>query len=193
MDNKTKDMPFDVDTTTTDIMDLVDDTDGIVDIPLDVINTESVNEADSIIYHLIREKYGKDYLTLHPDLKKYVDVETEGLRNLIKMRKSNETLHDILIRAIGGNSNNASLYMALSRMQGANLSIQKQIDEKMDSIRKLIKNYQAELDLDLDREDDDEEPGDETDITITRGTRDFIRQIKQEEANKQLQMDELLK
>lgn len=83
--------------------------------------------------------------------------------------------------------------MALSRMQGANLSIQKQIDEKMDSIRKLIKNYQAELDLDLDREDDDEEPGDETDITITRGTRDFIRQIKQEEANKQLQMDELLK
>lgn len=159
-----------------DINGLIDDTDGVVDIPLDIIDVESKNEANSIIQYLVNDK-GAGLFEAHPDLKKYIDIEMEGLRTLIKMKRSNEAIHDVLIGAIGSNARNASLYRALTGMQSTILSIQKQMDDKVDNIKKLIKNYQMELELEFD--DEDEESGDEqTDTMITRGTRDFIKQMK---------------
>lgn len=163
--------------TEMNINELIDDTDGVVDIPLDVIDTESKNESMSIIHNLISDKYDAKFLDEHPDLKKNIEVEKEGLRKLLKMAKSNETLHDVLVGAIGANANNASLYASLAKMQTTILSIQKQIDEKVENIKKLLKNYQIELNFDMPNEISPME-----DMTnVTRGTKDFIKMMQQEE------------
>lgn len=186
-DNYTKDINND----DFDLSSVIDDTEEIIDIPLDNINEEARKDSMSIIHYLIDEKYTKEFLDEHPDLKKNVEMEKEGLRNLIKMKKSNEVVHDILMKAIGKKADNASLYMSLSRMEATNLSIQKQIDEKIEAMKKLLKNYQAELNFDLEQAAE-ENPIEDDNVTVVRGTRDFIKQMKKVEDTKQLSFDNLM-
>ena len=53
-----------------DLSSVIDDTEEIIDIPLDNINEESRNDSMSIIHYLIDEKYSKEFLNEHSDLKK---------------------------------------------------------------------------------------------------------------------------
>ena len=172
-----------------DLSSVIDDTEEIIDIPLDNINEESRNDSMSIIHYLIDEKYSKEFLNEHSDLKKNVELEKDALRNLLKLKKSNEVIHDVLLKSIGKKSDNASLYMALTRMQATQLSIQKQIDEKIEEMKKLLKNYQNELNFEMERVDEQEQS--DNNVTVVRGTRDFIKQMKNSEENKQLSFDNL--
>lgn len=173
-----------------DLSSVIDDTEEIIDIPLDNISEEAKNDSMSIIHYLINEKYSKEFLDEHPDLKKNVELEKDGLRNLLKMKKSNEVVHDILMKAIGKKSDNASLYMSLSKIDSTNLSIQKQIDEKVESMKKLLKNYQSELTFE-NEEMEEMSPTDEN-VTVVRGTRDFIKQMKNTTEGQQLSFDHLM-
>lgn len=160
-----------------DTSSLVDDTEGIVDIPMDVIKVDAENESRDIVSTLLAQKYSIEFLKEHPDFKKSMDVAKESLRTLLKMKKSNEAVHDVLIDAIGAHSDNASLYAALSRMQSTILTIQKQIDDKVNEIKKLFTEYQ--LELNFGDENETEESSQES-SNITRGTKDFIKQMQDE-------------
>ena len=74
-------------------------------------------------------------------------------------------------------------------MQATQLSIQKQIDEKIEEMKKLLKNYQNELNFEMERVDEQEQS--DSNVTVVRGTRDFIKQMKNSEENKQLSFDNL--
>lgn len=160
---------------------LVDDTEGVIDIPLDIIRTESDNESKSIMHNLINSKFSTEFLEEHPDLKKQVEIEKGALKRLLHMMKTNEQLHDILIGAIGANFSNASLYMSLTKLEATQLSVQKQIDEKIVAIKTLFKNYQYELDLHVEQQKHEGEEGEVENIEIARGTKSFISSLREQE------------
>ena len=64
---------------------------------------------------------------------------------LIKMRKSDERTHDILLKSIAKNSSNASLYRALTEIQKTTLSITKQMNDIINGLNGLLKNYKLEI------------------------------------------------
>lgn len=171
-----EDMPFDVDGV------------QLVDINLDNINQSAQDEAVNIIDNLSRFYYDEDFMKSHPSFKKRVDTDLESLRVLFKMRKSDEEAHDLLIKAIAGNSGNASLYKSLSDIQKTIISITSKINDIIEGLNNMMKGYQLELNFDQncdEKIDDDLEDGDIANDTSThRGAKDFINQmnkiIKQE-------------
>ena len=56
-------------------------------------------------------------------------------------------------------------------------------------MKKLLKNYQNELNFEMERVDEQEQS--DNNVTVVRGTRDFIKQMKNSEENKQLSFDNL--
>ena len=93
------------------------------------------------------------------------------------MRKSDERVHDLCLRSIGMNTNNASLYAALARIQSSMLNIQKQMDETVRNINSLLKNVQLELNFDNQPQ---QQNVDKTNTTATRGSKDFIEMMNDE-------------
>ena len=98
--------------------------DGVIDgenmiepIDMDEISDDAEKNAKEVVDNLSKFFYDEEFMRNNPKLKKRVDEELEALRVLIKMRKADEVTHDILIKAISGNSGNASLYRSLSDMQ----------------------------------------------------------------------------
>jgi hypothetical protein len=122
----------------------------------------------------------------NPRLKERLDIELESLRVLIKMRKSDEITHDLCLRSIGLNTNNASLYKSLTSIQSSMLSIQKQMDETIKNINALLKNVQLELNFDAKNEEEITQISPQTNQNTTRGTKSFIemmnKSIEQEKA-----------
>lgn len=159
------------------------DPEGIaVDIDINDID----NKANDIAFALcknLREVYFDDnFMKLNPRIKERLDAEIESIRVLIKMRKSDEQIHDLCVRAIGQNSNNASLYAALARIQTSLLNIQKQLDDTVKNINELLKNTQ--LELNFDNEDaETEEQHTTTPLGHSRGSKGFIEQMKAELEN----------
>lgn len=158
-----------------DITKIVDDSEEIVNIPLADIDNDAKADAHSIVDKLLNGQYNEEFLTEHPDLKTKVDIEREGLRTLIKMRKSNEQLHDVCIGAISKHSENASLYTSAAKLQSTILSIQDQMDKKVAAIQELFKNYQLSLEF-PDDENVPEAPS--TNVDITRGTKEYIKNLR---------------
>lgn len=95
------------------------DIDGLelIEIDIEDINESAKQDAIDLIQNLSRFYYDEDFMKRNPQFKKRVDNDLESLRILFKMRKTDEEAHDILIKAIQGNSSNASLYKSLSEMQ----------------------------------------------------------------------------
>ena len=90
------------------------------------------------------------------------------------MRKSDEVTHDILVRSIGQNPGNASLYRSLSEVQKTMLSIQTKIDDTIKSLNTFMKGYQMEINFTPQK---NEEDVDEVNLT-TKGTKSFIENLK---------------
>jgi hypothetical protein len=119
----------------------------------------------------------------NPSLKKRIDSELESLRILIKMRKSDERTHDILLGAIAKNSSNASLYRALTETQKTILSITTKINDIVNALNGLLKNYQLEIqwkDETITTEESEEDSIEEV-KDIHKGTKAFIEQMNEEE------------
>jgi hypothetical protein len=112
----------------------------------------------------------------NPQFKKRVENDIESLRVLIKMRKTDEEAHDILIKAIAGNSSNASLYRSLSEMQKTIISITTKINEIVVGLNNMMKGYQLELNFEEENKSEESQP--DMSNKTTRGTKEFIEQMK---------------
>ena len=159
------------------------DAEEIVNIDIDGIDDNSIIDARAMVENLSKFYYDEEFMKANPSLKKRIDSELESLRILIKMRKSDEKTHDILLKAIAKNSSNASLYRALTEVQKATLSITKQINDIVNGLNGLLKNYQLEIqwkDETAESKDDNEEDVEEI-KDIHKGTKAFIEQMNQDE------------
>lgn len=165
-----------------DIEDLFVDPEGIVE---DINITEIEEQAKSASFALcrnLREVYfDEEFMKKNPRFKERLDVELESLRVLVKMRKSDEIAHDLCLRSIGMNTNNASLYKALSGIQSSMLSIQRQMDDTVKNINNLLKNVQLELNFDNNQQNNTQGQQEiPLDSNTTRGSKKFIEMMNKE-------------
>lgn len=148
------------------------DTESVVDFNLDGIDKESEFEATELIHNLSKFYYNEEFMSANPTFKKRVDSDLESLRILIKMRKADEVAHDNLLKAIAGNSSNASLYRSLTEMQKTIISITTKMGEIITGLNNLMKGFQLEINF-------QEEPTEE--ITSSkdthRGSKEFINMM----------------
>ena len=102
--------------------------------------------------------YGNEqFMAEHPEYKKRLDLELESIRVLLKMRRSSERAHDILVKQIGAKPGNARMYKALKDLQKSLLDIQTKLDETVRTVNNLLKNYQLELPFDKEENLEDGE------------------------------------
>ena len=175
--------------------DLQPDVDGLqlVDIDLESINESAKTDAVSLIDNLSKLYYDEDFMKRNPTFKKRVDTDLESLRILFKMRKTDEETHDILIKrklvyflcyvkAIAGNSGNASLYKSLTELQKTIISITTKICDIIDGLNNLMKGYQIELMNNSEDDEVEDDPDEDFDPTSTcRGTKFFREQMNKME------------
>lgn len=163
----------------------------IVFIDTDNIASESKCDAYNMVEDLVVVYGDKKFMEEHPDYKKRLDIELENLRTLIKMKKSDEIVHDILVKSIGKNTTNASLYTALNKIQTGMLSIQKQMDETIKTLNNLLKNYQFELPLNQEEQEEKEQEEQEKKSLVSRGNKEFImKQLREKEEKQQTELFE---
>jgi hypothetical protein len=161
----------------------------LIEIDLDGIDKESQDSARDLVENLSRFYYDEEFLANNPTFKKRVDTDLESLRVLIKMRKTDEVAHDVLIKAIQGNSGNASLYRAMTEIQKTILSITTKMNEVITSLNNMMKGYQLELNFEKEEEETNEAMNNPLEgSSINRGAKDFIRRM--EEAQEQLLFEE---
>lgn len=158
----------------------IDGMEDVYTIDLDNIDIDAGIMATGKINNLLRLYNDKDFIENNPEFKKRVDNEIDTLRRLIKMAKTNEVIHDNLAKAISHNPNNASLYMALARLQSNIMSIQTQISQTMNEFTKLCKSYQTEMNFET-KHTSEESIGTTNDGgTVTRGRKAFIENMNNE-------------
>lgn len=168
-----------------DLFESGDNIDGfeVVNIPIEDIGIEAQDKAKSLIEDLTNFYYDEEFLKKNPNFRKRVDNDMESLRMLIKMRAADEVTHDVLIKAIAGNSGNASLYRALTTVQSTILQITTKIEAIVNNLATMIKNYQLELSFKQEQTElSEEQPETSLDSNITsRGSKSFIEQMQRAE------------
>lgn len=166
--------------TDQDIQNIVDPNNGIdvIDIPLDTIADEAESMAISLVDNLSTFYYNETFMKEHPNFKKHIETDIDSLRMLLKMRKSDEVTHDILVRSIGQNPGNASLYRSLSDVQRTMLNIQTKIDDTIKSLNTFMKGYQMEINFNQTQLEDNQDEQECINLT-SKGTKSFIEQLKQ--------------
>jgi hypothetical protein len=90
------------------------------------------------------------------------------------MRKADEVAHDILLKNIGNNPGNASLYRALTETQRTILNITSKIDETVQRLNAMMKAYQMEINFEPQQE---AQPESGQQASIHRGSRSFIEDM----------------
>lgn len=157
--------------------DLAVDPENLVEpIDMDEINCESERCAVELVNNLSKIYFDDKFMEENPGLKKRIDTFIESMRILIKMRKSSERTHDILVAAIPSQPTNASLYRSQAQIESNLLSIQKQMDDTVNSMTNLLKGYQLELNF---KDSDSEEDNSNTiEKDIHRGSKTFIQQMR---------------
>ena len=189
-----------------DIEDLFDSTaadltgdeelEPVFEIDTDLIDQEANTIASSIINNVAAVYASETFLKDHPDFKKRLDSELQSLKMHYKMRTVDEKIQDELVKAIGRKADNASLYLALPKLQAAMTSTQNKIDATMDRIQTLLKSYQTTLLDELDEEVEEDEEGEEQStcdvidiksMSSTRGSKSFIEQFKNVNYNEAMQ------
>lgn len=156
-----------------DEIDVASITDGeeIVHIDTEEIDRDALEYAEGLVKTLSSGYFDENFLNANPNIRKRLAAEVESLKILIRMRKSDEQVHDIALKAVCGNSGNASLYRALHDTQKNLISIQDKIDGTVDRITNMLKNYQLEINF---PEDDAVGEGDDDGGTHFRGSKNFI-------------------
>lgn len=164
--------------TDDDIKGLVDPHESIeiVEIPIEEIEDAAHKLAISLVDNLSVFYYNETFLKENPLFKKQVDKDIDSLRILLKMRKSDEVTHDILVKSIGQNPGNASLYRSLSEVQKTMLSIQTKIDDTIKSLNTFMKGYQMEINF----SPKNEESEDHVELnSVSKGSKSFIESLKE--------------
>jgi len=147
------------------------DPDQIVNIDIDALGEESKDEALQLITDISRFYYDPNFMKEHPAFKKRVDADLESIRINLKMRKADEVAHDILLKNIGNNPGNASLYRALTETQRTILNITSKIEETVQRLNAMMKAYQMEINFEAQQE---AQPESGQQANIHRGSKAFI-------------------
>lgn len=156
----------------------VDDIDSIIaDINTDEIGEESKEIANSLVTKLSDFYYDEEFLSKNQSLKKRIDAELDSLETLIKMKKTDEKVHDVLIRNIAANTSNASLYRSLVELQKTVLAISAKINETVNNIKNMLKEYNTDISDRNDIKNSQDDTPTQVNENTFRGSRDFI--IKQ--------------
>lgn len=157
------------------------DPEDIIEIDTDKMAKEAFDYASALIDNLEKICADEDLMARMPNLKEHIDKELDSMANLLKMRFANEELHDMLVRTIGKNPANASLYTNLVKIQQSTLKIQQQLDVIVERLKKSLKAIQLELNFTVQAPEDPTEESDVEDTTIktTKGSKDFIQQMKE--------------
>lgn len=181
---------------TSDVIDGID----IVNIDIDAIGNEAEGKAKTLIEDLTKFYYDEDFLKANPNFRKRVDNDMESLRMLLKMRAADEETHDVLIKAIGANSSNASLYRAMTDVQKTILQITTKIETIVNNLTTMIKGYQLEINWKLEQEQMlKEEHEDDSEMTIEdvstqhRGSKSFIEQMNKIDESQLFEKDNIIK
>ena len=144
-------------------------------IDMDEIDRNARNDSMSMLKDLSKIYGNKKFMAEHPEYKNRLDLELESIRVLLKMRRSDEISHDILVKQIGLTPNVASMYSALQKLQTSMVNIENKLDEKIRIVNGLLKNYQMELPFDQQEEENSSEGQSEQSAAGRyRGTKAFI-------------------
>lgn len=151
------------------------------EIDVEAIEQEAKESSFALCKNLREIYFDEEFMAKNPKFKERLDVELESLRVLIKMRKSDEIVHDLCLRSIGMNANNGSLYKALSGIQKSMLNIQIQMDTTVRNINNLLKNVQLEFNFESSNQEQAQaQPEIQLDSSTTRGSKKFIEQMREE-------------
>jgi len=162
--------------------------DDVYTIDTDLIANESNVMASTMISTVLRLYNNKEFVDEHPDFRKRIDTEIESLKRTYKMIKTNEVVHDHLVQSITKNPDNASLYMALTKLQEKIIQLDGDIKKIIDGLNKICSNFQMELNFEATRKDSENETSrDETGIA-TRGNKQFVDMMKADEDDDQLDL-----
>lgn len=159
----------------------------VVHIDLDTIGNNAVERAKSMVENLTSFYYDEEFIKKNPEFKNRVDNQVENLRILLKMRDTDEELHDMLIKSIMAKPTNASLFVAQQKMQSTMTQILSQINSTVEKLTTLIKSYQTELNFkkeqeQLRNESITDEPVSAEDVNNThRGSKAFIQDMENKE------------
>lgn len=149
------------------------------EIDIEAIEQEAKESSFAMCKNLRDIYFDEEFMKKNPKFKERLDIELESLRVLIKMRKSDEIVHDLCLKSVGMNPNNGSLYKALSGIQKSMLNIQIQMDTTVRNINNLLKNVQLELNFEPSNPEQGQ-PEIPLDKNTTRGSKKFIEQMKEE-------------
>ena len=121
----------------------------------------------------------------NPKLLKRLKIESDNLQTLMKMKSSNDIVHDLLVKSIGRDPGNASLYASLNKIQTAMMSIQKQIIESVKNIEAILKEKQNIIDSQKEDNIFNINKTDNSTGITTRGNKQFIQQMLSENNSEQ--------
>ena len=156
---------------------------GIEPIEIDVqqIEDESKDYIDTLVHQFAAFYYDEQFLNEHPKFHNRIRADIESLVSLRKMKRMDEITQDSLVKAIAGNPNNASLYIAHTDIQRTLLNIQTKIDETVRSMTAFMKGYQMEIDFNSANEETVSDSSyDSPSEVMTRGSKEFIQQMRSE-------------
>lgn len=168
----------------TDLGEDVVDGIEIVNIDLESIEEKSVSRAQEMVEDLANFYYDEEFLKENPNFKRQMEIYKEDLRLLLKMKDADEKLQDILIKSIGQNPSNASLFMANSKIQTQISNLITKINETSSKLTNMMKGYQLELNFKYEQEaarqtSTADEPQSIDDMnTTTRGAKEFIQRME---------------
>jgi hypothetical protein len=94
------------------------------------------------------------------------------------MRKTDEVAHDLIIKAIAGNSGNASLYKSLAEIQKTILSITTKMGDIITGLNNLLKGYQLEMNFEEQEQPETDQEQPKLKNTY-RGSKEFIERMNQ--------------
>lgn len=152
----------------------------VVNIDTDEIESLATKEADNMYDELRAMYFDEEFMKNHPVLAKRIRQEVYSLYVLLKMRKSDEIIHDLNLKSIASNPNNASLYRSLKDIQASMLSIQSKIDDKIKDITSLLKEKQLELNY-AEESENPSHPEETQPNNTYRGSKTFIEDMKKAE------------
>lgn len=154
------------------------DEEEVINIDTNVIDDAAFKEAAALVENIKDIYADPEFMKNNPKFATRLKTEVEDLRILMKIRKSDEVAHDLLLSAIGKNSSNASLYRSLSDIQKTILSTTSELSAKIKDINFLLKNIQLELNFKPESETESESESSQG--NMTRGSKDFIKQMRNE-------------
>ena len=143
-------------------------------IDLDEVNEEAQNMASLITERLSNYYFDEEYIKHHPYIPTKIMTEMENIRRLLKMLTVNEKAQDALISNITMNAGKGSLYAALTSLQNATLSIQKQLNDLTENIESIFQQMQDEADKTYAEK---EKEGGDNGTMVVRGSKEFIREL----------------